>query len=69
MIKIERTTDGSVQTKIKGEAADLVEELLNATVSIVESLVKNGKLDEDKLEDFINDFAQQIKDNIKITTK
>ena len=69
MIEITRTTDGSVQTKMKGKAADLTEELLNATVSIVESLIKHGKLDEDKLEDFINDFAQQIKDNIKITTK
>ena len=64
MIEITRTTDGSVQTKMKGKAADLTEELLNATVSIVESLIKHGKLDEDKLEDFINDFAQQIKDNI-----
>lgn len=66
MIKIERTTDGSVQTKIKGEAADLVEELLNASISICKSLIEHGKLDKDQLEDFIDDFAQQIKDNIKI---
>ena len=69
MIEIKRTTDGSVQTKIKGKAEDLVEELLNASVSICESLIEHGKLDKDQLEDFINDFAQQIKDNIKITTK
>ena len=65
MIEITRTTDGSVQTKIKGKAADLVEELLNASVSICESLIENDYLDEDRLEEFINDFAQQIKDNIK----
>lgn len=64
MIEIKRTTDGSVQTKIKGKAEDLVEELLNASISICKSLIEHGKLDKDQLEDFINDFAQQIKDNI-----
>ena len=66
MIKVKRTNDGAVETTIKGVATDITEELLNATVSIVESLVKNGRLDKQQVNDFIDDFAQQIKDNIKI---
>ena len=66
MIKVKRTNDGTVETTIKGVATDIAEELLNATVSIVESLVENGRLDKQQVNDFIDDFAQQVKDNIKI---
>ena len=66
MIKVKRTNDGAVETTIKGVATDITEELLNATVSIVESLVQNGRLDKQQVNDFIDDFAQQVKDNIKI---
>lgn len=66
MIKVKRTNDGAVETTIKGVATDIAEELLNATVSIVESLVENGKLPKEKVIGFIDDFAQQVKDNIKI---
>ena len=66
MIKVKRTNDGVVETTIKGVAKDIAEELLNATVSIVESLVENGRLDKQQVNDFIDDFAQQVKDNIKI---
>ena len=66
MIKVKRIRKGSVKTRVKGEAKDIAEELLNANVSIFETLVKKGFLPEDKLEEFIDDFAQQVKDNIKI---
>ena len=66
MIKVKRTNDGVVETTIKGVATDIAEELLNATVSIVESLVENGRLDKQQVNGFIDDFAQQVKDNIKI---
>ena len=66
MIKVKRDKRGVVQTAIKGGALDIVEELLNATVSIIEILVKKGKLPKEHVIDFIDDFAQQVKDNIKI---
>ena len=66
MIKVKRDKQGVVETAVKGEARDVAEELLNANVSIFETLVKKGFLPEDKLEEFIDDFAQQVKDNIKI---
>ena len=66
MIKIKRTRNGSVQTRVKGEARDVAEELLNATVSIIEMLVEKGKLPKEHVIGFIDDFAQQVKDNIKI---
>ena len=66
MIKVKRTNDGAVETTIKGVATDIAEELLNATVSIVESLIENGRLDKQQVNGFIDDFAQQVKDNIKI---
>ena len=66
MIEVKRTRDGAVETVVKGVATDIAEELLNATVSIVESLVENGRLDKQEVNDFIDDFAQQVKDNIKI---
>ena len=66
MIKVKRDKQGVVETAIKGEALDIIEELLNATVSIVEMLVEKGKLPKEHVIDFIDDFAQQVKDNIKI---
>ena len=66
MIKVKRTNDRGVETEIKGEALDILEELLNATVSIVEMLVEKGKLPKEHVIGFIDDFAQQVKDNIKI---
>ena len=65
MIKIKRTRNGSVQTRVKGEARDVAEELLNANISIFETLVKKGFLPEDKLEEFVYDFAQQTLDAMK----
>ena len=65
MIKIKRIKNGNVKTRIKGEAKDVAEELLNANVSIFETLVKKGFLPEDKLEEFVKDFAQQTLDAMK----
>ena len=66
MIKVKRDKQGVVETAVKGEALDVTEELLNATVSIVEMLVEKGKLPKEHVIGFIDDFAQQVKDNIKI---
>lgn len=66
MILVKRTKNGEVETGVKGEAHDIMEELLNATVSIVEILVEQERLDKDQVEPFMKDFAQQVKDNIKI---
>ena len=66
MIKVKRTNDGVVETEIKGEAHDIAEELLNATISITEMLVEKGKLPKENVIGFIDDFAQQVKDNIQI---
>ena len=66
MIKVKRDKQGVVETAIKGEALDIAEELLNATVSIVEMLVEKGNLPKEHVIGFIDDFAQQVKDNIKI---
>ena len=66
MIKVKRDKQGVVETAIKGGAHDIVEELLNATVSIIELLVEKGNLPKEHVIGFIDDFAQQVKDNIKI---
>ena len=66
MIKVKRDNQGVVETTIKGGAHDIVEELLNATISIIEMLVEKDKLPKEKVIGFIDDFAQQVKDNIKI---
>ena len=66
MIEVKRDKQGFVGTAVKGAAHDIVEELLNATVCIVEMLVKKGKLPKEYINDFIDDFAQQVKDKIKI---
>ena len=66
MIEVKRDKQGFVGTAVKGGAHDIVEELLNATISIVEMLVEKDKLPKEKVIGFIDDFAQQVKDNIKI---
>ena len=66
MIKVKRDKQGVVETAVKGGAHDIAEELLNATVSIIELLVEKGNLPKEHVIGFIDDFAQQVKDNIKI---
>lgn len=66
MINVKRDKQGVVETVVKGGAVDIVEELLNATISIIEMLVEKGNLPKEKVIGFIDDFAQQVKDNIKI---
>ena len=66
MIEVKRDKQGFVGTAVKGGAHDIVEELLNATISIIEMLVEKDKLPKEKVIGFIDDFAQQVKDNIKI---
>ena len=66
MIKVKRDKQGVVQTAVQGEVVDVAEELLNATVSIIEILVKKGNLPKEYVISFIDDFTQQVKDNIKI---
>ena len=65
MIKVKRKKDGSVKTKIKGDAKDIAEQLLNATVSIIEALVSYDSLDKDKVEDFVSDFSKRVLEIIK----
>ena len=66
MIKVKRTRDGKVDTKIQGKALDIIEELLNATVAIIAMLVAKDALDKEDVIGFLDDFAQQVKDNIEI---
>ena len=66
MIKVKRDKQGFVGTAVKGGAHDIAEELLNATVSIIQILVEDGNLKKEHVIHFIDDFAQQVKDNIKI---
>ena len=66
MIEVKRDKEGFVGTAVKGGAHDIVEELLSATVSIIELLVEKGNLPKEHVIGFIDDFAQQVKDNIKI---
>ena len=66
MIKVKTIKNGNVKIRMKGEALDVAEELLNATIRIVVMLVEKGKLPKEHINGFIDDFAQQVKDNIKI---
>lgn len=66
MIQVKRNNDGTVKTRVKGEVKDVLEQLLNATISIIMILVERDNLDKEHINDFIDEFAQQIKDNINI---
>ena len=66
MIKVKTIKNENVKIRMKGEPMEVLEELLNATIRIIEMLVEKGKLPKEHINDFIDDFAQQVKDNIKI---
>ena len=66
MIKVKTIKNENVKIKMKGEPMEVLEELLNATIRIIEMLVQKDKLPKEDVIDFIDDFAQQVKDNIKI---
>ena len=65
MIKVKTIKNGNVKTTIKGETMDILEELLTATISIIEALVSYNSLDEDKVEDFVSDFSKRVLEIIK----
>lgn len=64
MIQVKRTKNGAVETKVKGEVKDVLEQLLNATISIIMTLVERDTLDKEHINDFIDEFAQQVKNNL-----
>ena len=66
MIKVKTIKNENVKIRMKGEPMEVLEELLNATIRIIEMLVEKGKLPKENVIGFIDDFAQQVKDNIKI---
>lgn len=61
MIQVKRTKNGTVETRVKGEVKDVLEQLLNATISIIMTLVERDNLDKEHINDFIDEFAQQVK--------
>ena len=69
MIEIKRTEHNTVKTIIKGKLVDVAEELLNGSISVITSLIRNDLLDESKLELFMNDFAEQIIKGVKEVSK
>ena len=69
MIEIKRTEHNTVKTIIKGKGVDVAEELLNGSVSVITSLIRNDLLDESKLELFMYDFAEQIIKGVKEVSK
>ena len=64
MIQVKRTKDGTVETRVKGEVEDVLEQLLNATISIIMTLVERDNLDKEHINDFIDEFTQQVKNNL-----
>ena len=64
MIQVKRTKAGTVKTRVKGEVEDVLEQLLNATISIIMTLVERGNLDKEHINDFIDEFTQQVKNNL-----
>ena len=65
MIKVKTIKNENVKIRMKGEPMEVLEELLNGNVSIFKTLVEKGFLPEDKLEEFVYDFAQQTLDALK----
>ena len=66
MIKVKTIKNENVKIRMKGEPMEVLEELLNATIIIIKTAVQKDVLDKEHVIDFIDDFAQQVKDNIKI---
>ena len=66
MIKVKTIKNDNVKIRMKGEPMVVTEELLNATIRIIEMLVEKGKLPKEYINDFIDDFTQQVKDNIQV---
>ena len=69
MIEIKRTKHNTIKTIMKGEGVDVAEELLNGSISVITSLIKNDMLKESKLEPFMNDFAEQIIKGVRELSK
>ena len=69
MIEIKRTEHNTVKTIMEGKGVDVAEELLNGSISVITSLIRNDLLDESKLELFMNDFAEQIIKGVKEVSK
>ena len=66
MLKLEKIDTGEVRVEIQGDTKDIIQELFNGMVHTIDVLVENGNLQEDKINNFIDDFGQQVKDIIMV---
>lgn len=66
MLKLEKIDTGEVRVEIQGDTKDIIQELFNGMVRTIDILVENGNLQEDKINNFIDDFGQQVKDIIMV---
>ena len=64
MLKLEKLDTGKVRVEVQGDTKDIIQELFNGMVRTIDILVENGNLQEDKIDNFIDDFGQQVKDAI-----
>ena len=62
MLKLEKIDTGEVRIEIQGDTKDIIQELFNGMIRTIDILVENGNLQEDKINNFIDDFGQQAKD-------
>ena len=66
MLKLEKIDTGEVRIEIQGDTKDIIQELFNGMIRTIDVLVENGNLQEDKINNFIDDFGQQVKDIIMV---
>ena len=65
MIVVKRDKKDNISVAVNGHSSEVIAELLGVNVSVLQSLVESGSLNEDQIDTFLNDLTKIVLYRIK----
>ena len=65
MIAVKRDKKDNISVVVNGRSSEVIAELLGVNVSVLQSLVESGSLNEDQIDTFLNDLTKIVLYRIK----
>ena len=65
MIAVNRDKKDNISVVVNGHSSEVIAELLGVNVSVLQSLVESGSLNEDQIDTFLNDLTKIVLYRIK----
>ena len=60
MIAVKRDKEDNISVVVNGHSSEVIAELLGVNVSVLQSLVESGSLNEDQIDTFLNGLTKIV---------